>query len=162
MRVTAEVKAETRRRISKAARDRFAKVGFEAATTRDIAAAAGIAAGTLFNYFAAKEAIAVALVAEPVRLAFRWRPMLPDADDDMVLETAVNGRADAIARRNGGENIQAPKSAAATAAKMAGGCTTNPGVPGVKCPVAAAATTNAIQAKTPAMAQRRAPHEISA
>jgi putative PIN family toxin of toxin-antitoxin system len=43
---------------------------------------------------------AVALVAEPVRLAFLWRPMLPDADDDMVLEAAVNGRADAIVTMN--------------------------------------------------------------
>jgi predicted nucleic acid-binding protein len=39
---------------------------------------------------------AVAAVAEPVRLAYLWRPSLPDADDDMVLETAVNGRADWI------------------------------------------------------------------
>jgi predicted nucleic acid-binding protein len=39
---------------------------------------------------------AVAAVAEPVRLAYLWRPTLPDADDDMVLETAVNGRADWI------------------------------------------------------------------
>ena len=31
---------------------------------------------------------AVAAVAEPVRLAFLWRPLLPDADDDMVLELA--------------------------------------------------------------------------
>src|ERR1700720_2519441 len=34
---------------------------------------------------------AVVAVAEPVRLAFHWRPLLPDVDDDMVLETAVNG-----------------------------------------------------------------------
>jgi predicted nucleic acid-binding protein len=39
---------------------------------------------------------AIAAVAEPVRLAFLWRPVLADADDDMVLEAAVNGRADAI------------------------------------------------------------------
>jgi predicted nucleic acid-binding protein len=43
---------------------------------------------------------ALALVAEPVRLAFLWRPMLRDADDDMVLEAAVNGRADAIVTMN--------------------------------------------------------------
>jgi hypothetical protein len=30
---------------------------------------------------------------EPVQLSFLWRPMLPDANDDVV-ETAVNGRAD--------------------------------------------------------------------
>jgi putative PIN family toxin of toxin-antitoxin system len=39
---------------------------------------------------------AVAAVAEPVRLAYLWRPSLPDANDDMVLEAAVNGRADSI------------------------------------------------------------------
>jgi putative PIN family toxin of toxin-antitoxin system len=38
---------------------------------------------------------AVAAVVEPVRFEFLWRPLLSDADDDMVLETAVNGRADA-------------------------------------------------------------------
>jgi putative PIN family toxin of toxin-antitoxin system len=43
---------------------------------------------------------AVAAVAEPVHLAFLWRPMLPDADDDMVLEAAVNGKADAIVTFN--------------------------------------------------------------
>ena len=43
---------------------------------------------------------AVAAAATPVRLAFQWRPMLRDPDDDMVLETAVNGRADAIVTFN--------------------------------------------------------------
>lgn len=43
---------------------------------------------------------AVAVVAEPVRLAFLWRPALRDADDDMVLEAAVNGGADAIVTFN--------------------------------------------------------------
>jgi predicted nucleic acid-binding protein len=43
---------------------------------------------------------AVAAVVEPVRLAYLWRPTLPDADDDMVLEAAVNGRADGIVTFN--------------------------------------------------------------
>ena len=43
---------------------------------------------------------AVAAVAEPVRLSFLWRPTLPDLDDDMVLEAAVNGRADGIVTFN--------------------------------------------------------------
>ncbi len=43
---------------------------------------------------------AVAAVAEPVRLAFLWRPAAADPDDDMVLEAAVNGRADAIVTFN--------------------------------------------------------------
>jgi hypothetical protein len=43
---------------------------------------------------------AVAAVAEPVRLAFLWRPQLADVNDDMVLEAAVNGNADGIATFN--------------------------------------------------------------
>ncbi|MFZ1428055.1 MAG: putative toxin-antitoxin system toxin component, PIN family [Geminicoccaceae bacterium] len=43
---------------------------------------------------------AVAAVVEPVRLAFLWRPTVRDPDDDMVLEAAVNGRADAIVTFN--------------------------------------------------------------
>ena len=43
---------------------------------------------------------AVAAVTEPVRLAYLWRPTLPDVDDDMVLEAAVNGRADGIVTFN--------------------------------------------------------------
>jgi predicted nucleic acid-binding protein len=43
---------------------------------------------------------AVAAVAEPVRLAYLWRPTLPDVDDDMVLEAALNGQADGIVTFN--------------------------------------------------------------
>jgi predicted nucleic acid-binding protein len=39
---------------------------------------------------------AVAASASPVRLAYLWRPVLADSDDDMVLETAVNGGADLL------------------------------------------------------------------
>src|SRR6266849_3215001 len=42
----------------------------------------------------------LASVAKPVRLAFRWRPRLSDPNDDMVLETAINGRARAIVTFN--------------------------------------------------------------
>jgi putative PIN family toxin of toxin-antitoxin system len=42
----------------------------------------------------------LAAIARPVRLAFRWRPCLADPDDDMVLETAVNGSASAIVTFN--------------------------------------------------------------
>ncbi len=64
MRVSAETKAATRQRILAAARQKFAANGFDASTTRDIADAAGIAAGTVFNYFPTKEAILGALMAE--------------------------------------------------------------------------------------------------
>ncbi|BBK32184.1 PIN domain-containing protein [Allostella humosa] len=43
---------------------------------------------------------AVGAIADPVVLAFLWRPTLADPDDDMVLETAVNGRAAAIVTYN--------------------------------------------------------------
>lgn len=43
---------------------------------------------------------ALAAVAEPVRLSFLWRPQLRDANDDMVLETAINGRAEALVTFN--------------------------------------------------------------
>ena len=64
MRITADAKSATRERILEAASSLFRSNGWQATTTRDIAAAAGIAAGTLFNYFQTKEAIAAALVSE--------------------------------------------------------------------------------------------------
>jgi putative PIN family toxin of toxin-antitoxin system len=39
---------------------------------------------------------ALAASASPVRLAYLWRPVLADSDDDMVLETAVNGGANLL------------------------------------------------------------------
>lgn len=39
-------------------------------------------------------------MAEPVQSHFRWRPQLRDPGDEMVLEAAVNGRADAIVTFN--------------------------------------------------------------
>jgi putative PIN family toxin of toxin-antitoxin system len=42
----------------------------------------------------------LASVGKHVRLAFRWRPALSDPNDDMVLETAVNGQAHAIVTFN--------------------------------------------------------------
>jgi putative PIN family toxin of toxin-antitoxin system len=41
-----------------------------------------------------------AALSSHVRLHYLWRPRLRDRDDDMVLETAVNGRADAIVTHN--------------------------------------------------------------
>src|SRR5258708_379768 len=64
MRISADAKQATRQRILDCARDLFARQGFDGASTRDLARAAEIAAGTLFNYFPTKEAIAMTLVAE--------------------------------------------------------------------------------------------------
>ena len=39
-------------------------------------------------------------MAEPVWVFYRWRPQLHDPGDELVLEAAVNGRADAIVTFN--------------------------------------------------------------
>ncbi|HQT65519.1 MAG: putative toxin-antitoxin system toxin component, PIN family [Acidocella sp. 21-58-7] len=39
---------------------------------------------------------------EPVKLHYLWRPQLIDVADEMVLETAINGRADCIVTFNAG------------------------------------------------------------
>jgi putative PIN family toxin of toxin-antitoxin system len=39
-------------------------------------------------------------VIVPVEVHYQWRPQLNDSSDEMVLETAVNGRADAIVTFN--------------------------------------------------------------
>lgn len=69
MRITTEAKAATRERIIKAAARLFRKNGWDSTTTRDIASAAGIATGTLFNYFESKEAIVAALIGEALERA---------------------------------------------------------------------------------------------
>jgi AcrR family transcriptional regulator len=53
---------ERRQGILKAAASVFARKGFERATTREIAQAAEVAEGTIYNYFASKEELLAALV----------------------------------------------------------------------------------------------------
>jgi putative PIN family toxin of toxin-antitoxin system len=43
---------------------------------------------------------ALASASEPVEVRYQWRPQLADAGDEMVLEAAVNGRADALVTHN--------------------------------------------------------------
>ena len=43
---------------------------------------------------------ALCAVCEPVEARYLWRPQLRDAADEMVFETAVNGRADALVTFN--------------------------------------------------------------
>ena len=47
-------------------------------------------------------------VVVPVEVHYQWRPQLTDAGDEMVLEAAVNGRADAIVTFNGAHFKSAP------------------------------------------------------
>jgi putative PIN family toxin of toxin-antitoxin system len=41
-----------------------------------------------------------AALIEPVEVHFLWRPQTRDANDEMVLEAAINGRADALVTYN--------------------------------------------------------------
>ncbi len=71
-------------------------IEYEAVLTRDEQlAASGLSAEDVRTLLDA-----IASVADPVRLAYLWRPLLADTDDDMVLETAVNGRADVLVTLN--------------------------------------------------------------
>jgi AcrR family transcriptional regulator len=77
MRITAEAKIATGQRILEAAARLLTAAGWENTTTREIAAAAGIATGTLFNYFQCKEAIAAKLISsalDEARQEFESRP----------------------------------------------------------------------------------------
>jgi predicted nucleic acid-binding protein len=51
---------------------------------------------------------AVVAMAEPVASHFMWRPQLRDPDDELILEAAVNGRAEMIVTFNRRDFGQAP------------------------------------------------------
>jgi predicted nucleic acid-binding protein len=48
-------------------------------------------------------------VAESVQIRFLWRPLLSDPTDDVVLEAAVNGRADLLVPFNQADFAAAAK-----------------------------------------------------
>jgi len=64
MRITAKAKQEVRDRILAAGKSLFKSKGFGGTTTRDLSGAAGIAVGTLFNYFPSKESLGMSILAE--------------------------------------------------------------------------------------------------
>lgn len=88
MRITAEAKAETAERILESAANLFTSAGWENTTTREIASAAGIATGTLFNYFPCKEAIAAALISDALekvdqKFEARSRPRQESLEEEL-------------------------------------------------------------------------------
>jgi len=60
--------------------------GWHATTTRDIASAAGIATGTLFNYFPTKEAIAVTLIADALQTGAQQFSSSRDTNDTLAAD----------------------------------------------------------------------------
>ena len=71
MRVTTQTKQQTRDRIVVIADEAFSKAGWNRVTTKAISSEAGIAAGTLFNYFSSKEDLACELLLSGVRAGER-------------------------------------------------------------------------------------------
>lgn len=67
-----ENKEKTRRAILKAALDLFSKKGFQVTTTKEISQKAGIAEGTLFNYFRTKEDLALYFLEQEVLGLIQW------------------------------------------------------------------------------------------
>jgi len=71
----ARAKEVNRQAILDAARRVFARLGFEAATVRDIIRETDLAAGTFYNYFRSKEEVCEALAEESTA---RFRPLLAE------------------------------------------------------------------------------------
>jgi AcrR family transcriptional regulator len=69
VKITAQQKERVRAKIQRSAERLFRKHGFNAATTRQIATAAGVAAGTVFNYFPTKDDLGLALLERSFELA---------------------------------------------------------------------------------------------
>lgn len=80
----AQQAARTRERILTAARERFAKTGYEGTTVRSIAAAAGVDPAAVIRYFESKER----LFFEVVDRESGW-PSLEDCPDDRLGEEIV-------------------------------------------------------------------------
>ena len=96
MRITADAKQATQTRILEVAQRLFRDKGFVDATIRDIAAEVGMATGTLFNYFASKEQVAVALAETAIRDAeqefARKRREPASLREDLFLQAATQLR----------------------------------------------------------------------
>lgn len=87
-------KADRTRRMQEAAAHLFREAGYDAARTEDIAAAADVSVGTLYNYFATKGDLLMAIVAmevEEVLAAGAEVLKNPPADPVEALDTLIGG-----------------------------------------------------------------------
>jgi AcrR family transcriptional regulator len=76
---------ERRRQLIDAAVDVFARMGFSAAGTADIAAAAGIGEPTIYRYFENKRDLYIAAVAHGSdEIIEEWQRIVDDAADELV------------------------------------------------------------------------------
>jgi AcrR family transcriptional regulator len=96
MRITADAKVATRQKILDVAQRQFQDKGFDQTKIRDIAAEVGMATGTLFNYFASKEEVAITLAETAINdaeleFAKKRREGAPLAED-LFLQVATQLR----------------------------------------------------------------------
>ena len=78
---------------------------YEAVLTRPLQLTAmRLSAGEVRDILAA-----LAVVAEPVPIHFLWRPVLTDAEDEHVLDLAMNDRADLLVTFNQDDFVEASK-----------------------------------------------------
>ena len=83
---------EKRRRILAAANQVFAAKGFEHSSIRDIALAARVADGTIYNYFANKQALLEALIADLITSLGQAESQSIGVDQPVSLEARVAER----------------------------------------------------------------------
>ena len=92
MRVNQEVKARTRRALLDSAAQAFAQDGFHDANIDRVSESAGLAKGTVYNYFASKQAIFEEVLTEACALAAGSAEAVPDgAPTQARLEAFVEG-----------------------------------------------------------------------
>ena len=78
---------------------------YEAVLTRPVhLTAMGLSAAEARDVIAA-----LTVVAEPVPIHFLWRPVLADAEDEHVLDLAMNGRADMLVTFNQDDFVEASR-----------------------------------------------------
>jgi len=83
-------KRERERRIVKAAERLFARKGYAEVAMEDVAARAGLAVGTIYNYFPSKSALLLAIVrSETESLLARGRKILDDPPHDPVAAVSM-------------------------------------------------------------------------
>ena len=82
-------KAEREAQILDAATKVFASKGFRAATTREIAAEAGVSEGTIYNYFDSKRDLLIAMSQRLALESFQQLDDLPPEEDVRAYITAL-------------------------------------------------------------------------
>lgn len=96
------MKAERADEILEAAARVFAQKGYERATIREIAAAAEVAEGTIYNYFQSKREILISilerLITESLKQVLEYAPKEMESDPKKFLHTILRDRLELISR----------------------------------------------------------------